>query len=402
MQPNAQGTGNATTSSISQPATFDFGLDADQEARASRLHRESIVIDLLRQHAGGSIFDHYSPTLQAMFREQISSTAPDLSGMTDAEYWPYEMSMMGHSDLIRDWYRESGLTCGVYDVAVHDGRDPWALKLQALTTRYAVLPWLHYVTTAEEIRQCKRDGRIAFYANWQPTFPVPRNLKCIDDAYERGLRSLMLTYNQMDNIGVGCTERVDAGLSMFGLEVVEHCNAIGMLIDLSHCGSQTTLDACRHSRSPVNANHTCARGVFAHARGKCDDALKAIAGTGGVIGVVAVPGFITDAATPSINHMLDHIDYIAELVGWQHVALGTDWPLQAPADVLQSTLGAVAKQIGFRERDRLNLVQELNGFRDVRDLRNLTRGLVKRGYKDAEIRAILGGNALRVFEDVWR
>jgi len=165
---------------------------------------------------------------------------------------------------------------------------------------------------------------------------------------------------------------------MFGIEVVKHCNDIGIIVDVSHCGHLTTMDACCHSRKPVNANHTAARSVYAHARGKSNEALRAIADTGGVIGVVALPFFLSAERRPSIEHMLDHIDYIANLVGWQHVALGTDWPMQAPDDVLRATLGAEAKTIGFREEDHFDVTKRLVGFDDCRDLPNITRGLVKR------------------------
>jgi membrane dipeptidase len=165
-----------------------------------------------------------------------------------------------------------------------------------------------YVTTAAQIRQPKRDGAIAFYGNWQPVFTATRDLKVLDEAYARGLRSFTLTYNQMDNIGVGCTERVDAGLSMYDVDVVTHCNSIGIIVDVRHCGHLTTLDACRHSRKSVNANHTSARSLSFHARAKSIDALRAIADTGGVIGVVAVPAFLTRNRNPTIEHMLDHID----------------------------------------------------------------------------------------------
>src|SRR5437764_11659454 len=135
---------------------------------------------------------------------------------------------------------------------------------------------------------------------------------------------------------------------MFGVDVVKHMNELGMMVDSSHCSHLTTLDACRVSKKPVNANHTGARSVFPHARCKSDEALRAIAGTGGVIGVLALPAFLTDAPTPTIEHMLDHIDYIAKLVGWRHVAIGTDWPMQAPDDVIVATPGAAVKIAGFR------------------------------------------------------
>jgi membrane dipeptidase len=98
--------------------------------------------------------------------------------------------------------------------------------------------------------------------------------------------------------------------------------------------------------------------------------------------------------------MLDHIDYIASLVGWQHVAIGTDWPLQAPDDVLKRVLASEEQKIGFRSQDKLDVTQRLVGFDDVRDLPNITRGLLSRGYYDEQIRGILGENALRVFSEV--
>lgn len=386
---------------MNNPGQFDFGLTAAEEERAGNLHRESIVIDLLSQHAGGAnIFAHYPAELRADLDARVAAAGGGFNALTEAEYWPYELSLQGKSDLIRDWYRTSGLTCGTYGIGVHDGQDSFCNKLDEVNERYANLPWLKYVTTAAEIRQAKQDGIISFYAHWQPVVPAPRDLKAIDVAYSKGLRSFMLTYNLMDSIGVGCTERVDAGLSMFGIDAVKHCNDIGMIVDVSHCGHLTTMDACRHSKRPVNANHTAAKSVYSHARGKSNEALRAIAGTGGIIGVVAVPPFLTSDESPSINHMLDHMDYIADLVGWQHVAIGTDWPMQAPHDLLEATLGAMKKGIGFRKEDRLDLTMRMAGFEDCRDLPNITRGLVKRGYGDEQIRGILGENALRVFADI--
>lgn len=385
------------------PAQFDFGLSATQEARAARLHRESIVFDMLSQHAGGNIFAHYPKELQADFQARMAAGGSRSEVLAEAIYWPFEMSKLGQSDLIREWLQGSGLTCGTYDIDIvaHDGRDPLSCNWEEKIMRYAQLPWLRYVSTASEIRQAKRDGVVALYANCQPVIPAPRDLKAFDTAYAKGLRSFMLTYNRMDNIGVGCTERVDAGLSMFGVEVVEHCNELGMIVDVSHCGHLTTMDACRHSKKPVTANHTAARSVFAHARGKSNEALRAIADTGGVIGVVAVPHFLTDETTPTIEHMLDHIDYIAGVVSWPHVAIGTDWPWPIPDDVLAATLGAeYDRYVGFREQDRVDRTHRLLGFEGCRDLPNITRGLVKRGYSDEQIRGILGENALRVFEEV--
>jgi membrane dipeptidase len=382
----------------SAPGSYDFGLTAAQDQHARELHRDSIVIDLLPQHAGGDIFAHYPEPLRAEFEATIAQAGGGFRGFRVAEYWPYEMSLQGKSDLIFDWFRQSGLTCGTYDVPV--GSDPEFDDLDALTRRYARLPWLRYVSRSEQIRQAKRDGAMAFFGNWQPVYTARRDLKVIDDAYARGLRSFMLTYNQMDNIGVGCTERVDAGLSAYGLRVVEHCNDLGIIVDVSHCGPLTTLDACRHSRKPVTANHTSVRALSGHARGKTDEAIRAIAETGGVIGIVTLPIFLTREPAATVDHMLDHMEYIANLVGWQHVAIGTDHPLQAPAWLQQKIFAPVLASLGFRPEDQLDTTKLLVGYEDCRDLPNITRGLVKRGFGDEAIRGILGENALRVFAEV--
>jgi membrane dipeptidase len=384
-----------------RPGHYDFGLTSSDEARATRLHRDSIVVDLVSQHAGGSIFAHYPEELQIGFRNAVLAAGGGFNGLAVATYWPFEMSRLETSNLLRDWLLESGLTCGTHGMDVHEGRDPQMNSWEAMISSYATLPWLTNVTRAEEIRQAKRDGKVAFYFHCQPVIPIPRDLALLDAAYAKGLRSFMLTYNRMDNVGVGCTERVDAGLSMFGIDVVRRCNDLGIIVDVSHCGTMTSLDACRHSRRPVNANHTAATTLHSHARNKNDETLRAIAGTGGVIGIVAVPAFLTDHDQPSIEHMLDHIDHVSQLVGWRHVAIGTDWPIQAPDDVLRATLGSETAGIGFRPEDRLDLTKQLIGFNDCRDLPNITRGLVKRGYDAEAIRGILGENALRVFAEVW-
>lgn len=382
------------------PGTFDFGLNAEEETRALRLHRDSIIIDLLSQHAGGAIFDSYDEDLREQLLLEFEDDSQGLGQLPRAIYWPYEQSRLGRSDLIREWLIASGLTCGTYGIDVHDGSDPVLNEWERLVQRYADLPWLRYVTTSREIRDAKARGRVAFYAHCQPTTPVPSDLGAFDRAYRLGLRSFMMTYNRVDKIGAGCTAEVDVGLTPFGLEVLRHCNDLGIMVDVSHCGRSTSLDACRYSRKAVNANHTAARALHDHARCKSDEELLAIAQSGGVIGVVAVPSFLTEDAVPTINHMLDHIDYIADLVGYRHVAIGSDWPLQAPDDILIRTLGASATALGFRQKDTLDLARRLVGFEDCRDLPNITRGLVKRGYGDEEIRGILGENAMRVFESV--
>ncbi len=377
------------------PGRYDFGLTPQQEERAARLHKEAIVIDLLSQRAGANIFDHYPADLRQELEERIARADNIYEKYLTANDWPYKVAAEGRSDLIFEWYRQGGIDVVVHGVPVGDAPLNATEPTEVLEGKR-----MRLVTSAAEMRRAKADGVIGSYCNVQPLSPIPNDLNAINRAYDRGLRSLMLTYNSMTSVGSGCTERVDAGLSRHGVSVVDRCNALGIIVDTSHCGPQTTLDACRFSKAPVTANHTSAQGVYRHARGKTDECLRAIADTGGVIGVVAVPAYLTDAALPTIDNMLDHVDYIADLVGWQHVAIGTDWPLQAPIDIQRPLFMPDNKDTAFRPEDRLDVTVNLKGFDDCRDMPNFTRGLVKRGWSDEAIRGVLGDNVLRVFEAV--
>lgn len=388
--------------SIDSVASYDFGLTDTEEARATAIHRENIVFDWLQQEIGGPrIFEHFPQALRKELDALIEELPEGFKSYSRVKFWPYQVAIEKRSHLIEDWYRQSGLTCGTYAVPVYDdsSRAVWAEEEERMGRATTDLPWLRHVTTAKEIRRAKLDGVVARYGHWQPIHPIPRNLNEVDDAYRRGLRSLMLTYNRMDNVGVGCTERVDAGLSRFGIELVRHCESLGIMVDVSHCGPMTTLDACRNGRRSVNANHTCARALCDVARAKSDDELRAIAHTGGIVGVLTVPFFISHAKRPTIDAVLDHLDYIADLIGWRHVCLGTDWPYQVPPGMLGKLLDAAFTEAGFRPEDRLDTNDNVVGFEDYRELPNFTRGMVKRGYTDEQIRGILGENALRVFEE---
>jgi membrane dipeptidase len=389
--------------SIDCAGSYGFDLSEAEEARATALHRENIVFDWLQQDIGGPrIFEYFPHALRSELDALLRELPDGLESFFKVKFWCYQMAIEQRSNLIEEWYRKSGLTCGTRLVPVYDGtsRAAWAEEEANMSRAARELPWLRHVTTAAEIRRAKMEGVIARYGHWQPIYPIPRDLNEIDDAYRRGLRSLMLTYNRMDNVGVGCTERVDAGLSRFGLEVMGRCESLGIIVDVSHCGLMTTLDACRSARRPVNANHTCARAVCDVARAKSDDELRAIADTGGIVGVVTVPHFISREKRPTVDAVLDHFDHIAGLIGWRHVCIGTDWPYQAPPGIFGKLLNATLIEAGFRPEDRAGANDSVVGFEDYRDLPNLTRGMVKRGYTDEQIRGVLGDNALRVFQEI--
>src|SRR5262249_2402092 len=145
------------------------------------------------------------------------------------------------------------------------------------------LPWLTKALTAEDIRRAKRDGNVAGFISTQDADGIDRGLRDLQMAYDFGMRMIGLTYNMMNAGGGGCTERPDAGVSHFGAALIARMDELGIIVDTSHSGRQTTLDACLLSERPVVASHTAAEAVFRIDRAKSDDELHAIAETGGVI-----------------------------------------------------------------------------------------------------------------------
>lgn len=177
-------------------------------------------------------------------------------------------------------------------------------------------------------------------------------------------------------------------------------NKLGIIVDTGHCGKQTTLDACAYSTTPVIASHTGVEAIYPHMRCKSDEEIIAIAKTGGVIGIFAMPWFVhEDPKHTTIDHVLDHIEYVIRLVGVDHVGIGTDWPM---SDVLWSLVyfkEHVAPKLGFAKGDGPS-TETVAGLEKYSYFINFTRGLVARGYADADIAKIMGGNWLRVFEEI--
>jgi membrane dipeptidase len=176
-------------------------------------------------------------------------------------------------------------------------------------------------------------------------------------------------------------------------------NELGILIDVSHTGGQTVADALDISKDPIAFTHTCCRAVYKHDRGKTDEQLQAIVEKGGYIGIVNVPFFITHDPNPTLNHMIDHIDHLVDLVGVDYVGIGTDWPTTAPKQY-KDLFNEEVRKIGFRPEHRVDAHAVTEGFERQDKWSNITEALVGRGYSDQEVKKIIGGNFLRLFRKV--
>jgi membrane dipeptidase len=354
-----------------------------------------LIVDTL--FAGPCGYRAFSPDVEGELLRIEENTRRPVLAYTAALLWHKNAR---HRAFHACW-TASGITAASHQILVGDAARlaGSAAFIEQLTSS---LPWLTLGLRAVDFTEAKRAGDRIYFLNCQPSAraPISHDLGLLREAHQRGLRMLMLTYNQRDHTGCGCTSAVDDGLTSFGREVVELLNDLGVIVDVAHCGPRTTLDACERSTAPVVASHTSASAVYRHDRGKSDEELDAIARTGGVVSVYAVPFFLSSRRDASIEMMLDHVDYIAKKIGWQHVGVGTDWPPAAPKEILERCLRPMAHDSGFREEHEIEATRNLIGFDDYRDFPNVTRGLVARGYSDEQAEGILGANFLRVFASV--
>lgn len=259
-------------------------------------------------------------------------------------------------------------------------------------------------TTPGHIEEAKRTNREAIIFGPQNTEFVGTDLDLLGTAFDLGVRILQLTYQRQNWVGSGCGERRDGGLTTFGRTFVREMNELGMVVDVSHCGQQTGMDAVAASTAPVILSHAHPNRIAPHARAKDDDLLRAIADSGGVIGLTAISMFLYDAAAPGLRpglaDLAKHFRYLFDLVGVDHVGIGLDFdetntPEKYAAD--QRAHPEIYTDTAAFSWD----MKRIHGLTHAGEELSVTRVLVAEGLSDDEVRKVLGGNLLRVFSQVW-
>jgi len=391
---DARTTGDAPTP---MEASAMIALTAEQESRAAMLHRNALIIDTLSGEP--TVF---SEAMLIRLKEMAVRAAPTSKILGELDRLGTDALVRGELPEYWEWWDASGVDVISTTVAPF-GRIPFSYEaaltgLARLTRRFDGLDRLVKVTRAADLERV-RGERHGMILNFQNTTAFGLDLDLLDLFYDLGVRVIQLTYNSRNFVGDGCTERSDGGLSHFGLTVIKRMNERGILIDLSHCGLRTTMDAIRASNRPVAITHSFSRELSAHDRGKTDEIMRALAERNGYFGILIVPFFITAEPTATLEHFLAHVARAIDIMGVGRVGIGTDWGAVFPK-TLEALLDAEMVKFGFRPEHRTRWGARVEGFTSWRDWPNITRALVWRGYSDDEITGILGRNFLRIFRDV--
>jgi membrane dipeptidase len=305
-----------------------------------------------------------------------------------------------------DWYIEGGVTACAPTV----GGPTSALKtLRNLAGWHRMLRQradLMLVRDAADFETAKRTRRFGLVFHFQGADPIENDLDLVEAYGAMGVRMVQLTYNVRNRVGDGCEEKSDAGLSRFGRDLIRRLNEARIVVDGSHTGIRTTLEAIELSTAPVVFSHANPKRVQDSPRNLTDEQIKAVAATGGLMGINGFPAFVADSAKPSMAEFLRHIDYVAELVGIDHVALGIDYyegqhPVADPAEAERLYRAALANGKWSAASYPPPPYHYPDAIPTPREMPNLTRALLDRGYREDDIRKILGGNWVRVFHAVW-
>ncbi len=371
----------------------------------------------LRLHAESLVFDAYgfSPRA-AVDGDALTAAAAAGASAVELKDMREDMTMTRcvsnpreQSEYLDAW-RASGVTC-IFQNAGEEGQDPQRLIKRLSHFTYATDMLKQFVVKAavpDDVVEAKKQGKHCLYMTGngvpltQQWVSQEDELRYVSVFFHLGIRMMHLTYQRRNMIGDGCGEESNAGLSDFGRSAIAEMNRIGVIPDCAHSGWQTSLEAAKVSSKPVVASHSVCGGIYPHIRSKPDEVIKAIADSGGYIGICCIPRYLR--GTGNIAALLDHVDYVVRKFGIDRVAIGTD------VAYTSQNYAAESRKVPRRPKTRpeFRSLWPQDDFKTTAAMTDsmawtnwplFTVGMVQRGYSDDRIRQVLGGNVMRVAQE---
>ena len=339
-------------------------LSAAQDERARELHQTSLIIDVL----SGYIVDPEPPPVDGK---------PYLDRLIESNYDVVNMTIAAHSDGFEQALKKMFSYFNLMQVA----------------SERTV-----HIKRVEDIERAHREQKVGILFGFQTPTPIGHDFYRWTIFHQLGLRTCQLSYMERNIMADGCFEPENRGLTYHGIQGVQEMNRLGIVVDLSHVGERSSLEAIELSDKPCIFSHSNAKAITPSARNITDEQIELVADKGGVVCLTphSVMTYKELGEQPTLADYLDHFEYIAELVGTDHVGVGTD-VFESYSKFSWETSTKLFYPMPWVYETMLS-----EGFTRIDQIRDVIRGLVARGFSDEEIRKILGKNLLRVFRAVWR
>ena len=355
------------------PLTCDFGSDEDNRASYS-------------EHVNGAgMAKRANPVIDGLIFYSDGDPSPLLDGGVSAAN-------------VTCVYPLAGLVQAVDEMAT------WIRRAGADDSRWRI------VRRTDDIVAAQQEGQLGLILGWQNILPIENQIDRLAFFHALGLRVIQLSYNEASLVADGCLERRPAGLTAFGRETVAEMNRLGIAIDLSHCAEQVALETAEISSRPILVTHANSRAVFDQPRNKSDDVIRAVASTGGVIGL-SIHGFMNwdgdPAHPPTLEGFVRNVRHVRDLVGIDHIGIGTDYAsvsqshaadffLNMSKAKYEGTAGAYIRAFGNTFAGRYPTCAPT-----AREFPRIFEALSEGGFSDDEIDKVGGENFMRAFKQIW-
>lgn len=299
--------------------------------------------------------------------------------------------------------RAGGLAAVHVTIAYHELARETLSRIGEWNRRYQVhADLIRPVREISDIRRARDEGRVGIFYGFQNCSPIEDDIDLVEVFRQLGVFVMQLTYNNQSLLGTGCYEEVDSGITRFGRQVIAEMNRVGMLVDMSHSAERSTLEAIELSRRPIVISHANPASFHPARRNKSDAVLRALAESGGLLGFSAYPFHLRGGSDCTLADYCDMIARTADLMGIEHIGIGTDLCQQQPAEVLTwMRNGRWARELDYGEgsAEQPDWPTQPDWFRNAADFPQLTRGLLAHGFSEDDIARIMGGNWYRILED---
>lgn len=299
--------------------------------------------------------------------------------------------------------RQGGLDAVHVTITYHENFRETVLNIERWNRWFERFPELILPgRSGADIRLAQETGRTAIFFGSQNPSCIEDDIGLVEILHSLGLRFMQLSYNNQSLLASGCYEDDDTGLTRMGREVVAEMNRVGLVVDMSHSGDRSTLEAIEHSSRPIAITHANAKSWHPALRNKTDEVLRALGRSGGMLGVSTYPHHLRNGSACTLQDFCDMIARTAEITGPQNIGIGSDLCQDQPDSIVEwMRIGRWTKGVDYGEgsAEAPGFPTPVTWHRDNRDLAGLAEGLRRAGLARPEIDGVMGGNWARFYAE---